>query len=268
MPLFFSLSGYLFAKTAKTDSFFSFMLKKVTRLIVPHLFIGLAYMIPLKLLVHYPGYQGVSYLGAVKMFLNGADLGHLWFLPTLFLFFAVSFWIKKQLGNRRMVWLVTAVLAAALSLLHWRTEPYFIYIYYFFTFYWSFAFGAWLSEIDLQKVTVPWKLSVGCAALLATCVSLNLKVPLLSLVASVLITLTCYLFAPSTSGKLMNRISKNSFGIYLFHSPLIYITFTYMLNATPSAVFAVNFFIFGTLTYLLSEGLSKTPVKYLLGQWA
>lgn len=267
MPLFFSLSGYLFAKTAKTDSFFSFMLKKVKRLIVPHLFIGLAYMIPLKLLVHYPGYQGVSYLGAVKMFMNGADLGHLWFLPTLFLFFAVSFWIKKLLGSRRMVWPVTTVLAAALSLLHWKTGPCFIYIYYFFTFYWSFAFGACLSKMDLQKIPTSWKLCVCCFAVLAIGASLYLKTPLTSLAASVLITLTCYLLAPGTSGKLMNRISKNSFGIYLFHSPLIYITFTHMLNAAPAAVFAVNFFIFGSLAYLLSEGLSKTPVKYLLGQW-
>lgn len=267
MPLFFSLSGYLFAKTAKSDSFVGFAIKKIKRLIVPHLFIGLAYMIPIKMLIHYPGYHGVSYVGAVKRFLIGADMGHLWFLPTLFLFFFFSFWIKKLLGNKSRVWLVTSVLAAALSLFHWKMDPYWIYIYYFFQYYWSFAFGALLSEMDLNKVSIPWKLSVGCAALLAAGVSIYMRTPLLSLAASVVITLTCYLLAPSTGGKLINLISKNSFGIYLFHSPLIYITFTYMLNAAPVVVFVINYFLFGSLAFFLSIVLTKTSVKYLLGQW-
>ena len=40
MPLFFSLSGYLFAKTVKLDSFWIFIEKKTKRLLVPFFFVG------------------------------------------------------------------------------------------------------------------------------------------------------------------------------------------------------------------------------------
>lgn len=269
MPLFFSLSGYLFAKTDNKDSFLRFMLKKFKRLIIPFLFIGLIYMIPIKLILNYPGYVGIRYYGAMKRFLNGGDMGHLWFLPTLFLSFIAGFWIKKFNGNQTTVWALITLFAIALSFVSCKNEPYINYLRLFLNNYWSFTFGALISCINLQKISAQWKISIACAALLVSAAVIFLKqTSILSFIASVLLTLTCYLFVPDSTSKYANLISKNSFGIYLLHSPLIYITFTYMLNAAPVIVFIVNFFIFGGLAFILSEFLAKTPIRYLMGQWS
>lgn len=61
------------------------------------------------------------------------------------------------------------------------------------------------------------------------------------------------------------KIGINSFGLYLLHSPLIYITFTYLLNSSPIVVSLLNFFVFGGLAYLMTVLIRKTPMKLLIG---
>lgn len=61
------------------------------------------------------------------------------------------------------------------------------------------------------------------------------------------------------------KIVINSFGLYLLHSPLIYITFTYLLNSSPIVVSLLNFFVFGGLAYLMTVLIRKTPMKLLIG---
>lgn len=266
MPLFFSLSGYLFSKTTTFDSFTCFTIKKIKRLIVPFLSVGLLYMIPLKLLVKYPGFAQVNYFGAVKLFLRGIELGHLWFLPTLFFFFLVSYWIMICFGNHRGAWLLITLVAAIGSFCSLRG---YIYINYFFKYYWSFSLGALLGKINIEKISLKVKICVAVGAITLILLSIfNYGGQAIALLASLLIVLLSYFCAPVAKGSQITRsISINSFGIYLFHSPLIYITFTFLLNSSPFIVFVINFFIFGFVSYYLSENLVKTPIKYLLGQW-
>lgn len=54
MPLFFSLSGYLFTMTWKNRTFVSFTVNKLKRLIFPFISVGMFWMIPVKMLIHYP----------------------------------------------------------------------------------------------------------------------------------------------------------------------------------------------------------------------
>ena len=61
------------------------------------------------------------------------------------------------------------------------------------------------------------------------------------------------------------KIGKNSFGLYLLYSPLIYITFTYLLNSSPIVVSLLNFFVFVGLVYLMTVLIRKTPMKLLIG---
>ncbi len=105
MPLFFSLSGYLFAMTWKDRSTISFIVKKGRRLLVPFVLVGLFWMIPIKMAVKYPYYEGMSYFEIVKAFFKGYQLGHLWYLPTLFIVFLIVFVIMKCLGNSKIVYL-------------------------------------------------------------------------------------------------------------------------------------------------------------------
>jgi peptidoglycan/LPS O-acetylase OafA/YrhL len=86
-----------------------------------------------------------------------------------------------------------------------------------------------------------------------------------SLVASLLLVTSIYVNAPKKENTIMNIISEHSFGIYLIHSPLIYITFAYMLNANPIIVVTLNFVIFGTIAFAISHFIKKTPVKFIIG---
>ena len=224
-------------------------------------------MIPLKMLVNYPGFSGSSYLGAVRLFLNGSELGHLWFLPTLFLYFCVAFWLKKLLGQRTVFWILATGIALVLSQFRWGSSPYVIYVQYFFDFFWGFLLGAALACMKWKPVPVLYRLLAVCVSVIAAAVCIRLGNSRISLAASVLILLACYLAAPGTSNALVNRISNDSFGIYIFHSPLIYITFTCLLNASPLLVFAINFFGFGLVAIAVTELIEKTPARILIGQW-
>ena len=91
MPLFFSLSGFLFAFTHREKRGFLHLLKsKCLRLLVPFLAVGLFFILPIRFAISYPGYGDASPLQMVKSFLLLKNMGHLWFLPTLFLIFLLS----------------------------------------------------------------------------------------------------------------------------------------------------------------------------------
>ncbi len=91
MPLFFSLSGYLFVFShAKKRGLLYLAKSKIRRLLLPYISICLLYLIPLRTLIHYPGYQDKSVGEIISFLLLGTDVGHLWFLPTLFLVFLLA----------------------------------------------------------------------------------------------------------------------------------------------------------------------------------
>ena len=53
----------------------------------------------------------------------------------------------------------------------------------------------------------------------------------LNLGTAILTVLMFNIVMPSKTNNIIDKISTNSFGIYLLHSPLIYITYTYLSNA-------------------------------------
>lgn len=75
-----------------------------------------------------------------------------------------------------------------------------------------------------------------------------------------------YAGAPDKSVSIVNRISKNSFGIYLFHSPLIYITFTFFSEKPVWFVVAVNFVVWGSVSYFMTEAMRKIRLGCFIGE--
>ena len=91
MPLFFSLSGYLFVFSRDKRNINELFLNKVKRLLIPFIVVACIFMVPLRLLVRYPGYEGKSYAFIIMhKIINSTDVGHLWFLPALFIIFILS----------------------------------------------------------------------------------------------------------------------------------------------------------------------------------
>lgn len=78
MPLFFSISGFLFYYSInKQKNFKPFFTKKVKRLLIPFLVIGIFWMIPIKVLIDYSGYQNLNLLQIIGKLFLGTDSGHL-----------------------------------------------------------------------------------------------------------------------------------------------------------------------------------------------
>mgnify|MGYP003293549393 CR=1 FL=1 len=96
MPLFISLSGYLYFKIQGIERIIVFFVKKIRRLLVPFVAIGIFWMIPIRLFVEYPWYENKEIFEIIiKCLMLGQDCGHLWFLPFLFLAFMLSHFLAK-----------------------------------------------------------------------------------------------------------------------------------------------------------------------------
>lgn len=101
------------------------------------------------------------------------------------------------------------------------------------------------------------------------CIIINIIVAnkFLIYISSIIILYTCYCNFSDNNNKFCNIISKNSFGMYLFHSPLVYITYTYLNNCKPIVVMLVNFIIGGIVSFLITEIIRKTFFRFFIGEY-
>lgn len=90
MPLFFSLSGFLFFYSYKKRKLSALMSNKFLRLLIPFVFVGTCYMIPIRILLKYPGYNNKSIGIIIKELFTISNAGHLWYLPALFVIFILT----------------------------------------------------------------------------------------------------------------------------------------------------------------------------------
>jgi peptidoglycan/LPS O-acetylase OafA/YrhL len=85
-------------------------------------------------------------------------------------------------------------------------------------------------------------------------------------IATVFCTIALYLIIPSNKNEVLIKLSKNSFGIYLFHSPMIYITFKFFSDCNPVWVVGLNFVVWGGLSFILSNWIRKTRFRWIIGE--
>ena len=105
MPLFFFISGFLFALTVPNSqlnriSFGAFVKKKALRLLIPFLFINTVIFIikaglikDPSLMQHPVEFTGTSFLNSTLI----NPMGFMWFLPALFVVFIITFLFRKLL---------------------------------------------------------------------------------------------------------------------------------------------------------------------------
>ena len=89
---------------------------------------------------------------------------------------------------------------------------------------------------------------------------------LLNFVSSIFFLLTLYIIIPNKENEYLSFISSVSFGVYLFHSPLCYITYTFIPNVNPLLVIFLNFIVFGLISILLTMFIKKTKLKVIIGE--
>ena len=266
MPLFFFLSGFLFGISSKNETIIEFFTKKFRRLMIPFFLIGMMWMIPIKLIVRYPGYQNDNYISAFLKLLTNTDSGHLWFLPTLFIIFVIFFSLKRiGIWTKKIIVLFICLGAGCFyGLIPDFGIPYLKSVY---QYAWAFALGGCVIEESVEKLLLflrryKWINYVIFLICLIDTMFLYRR----DLICAILFTLAIYSAMPDIPIALLNKVSRNSFGIYLFHSPLIYITFTYFFDYPVSFVVLLNFVVWGTIAYFITELVRSTKFKVLIGE--
>lgn len=273
MPLFFSLSGYLFDARRSKTSLAELLSKKAKRLLLPFLSFALFWMVPIRLLVGYPGYQNRNLWDILwNSVILGSDCGHLWFLPCLFFCFVLTWGVFRLLGAMK---LTSSVVYGVLFLAAYAAARYSCRIPGFpgsavvrnvaLNWVW-FCAGLLLCRFGdrmelLRKCKIIFLLAaIGCSA-----ASLLRLLPY-DRVTGMLLLLTLYLWTPEGTTPFTGFLSNHSFGIYLFHSPLIYLTCSQIPDAHPCIVILLNFVGFGGLSALLTAAMRKTKMKRFLGE--
>lgn len=113
MPLFFFISGFLFqnSRSLQDRGYGTWIRDKALRLLTPYLFWSLIAVIP-KYYVENRSFVGVG-KAILDVFINprASAWGHFWFLPVLFLTYAIFGAAKKQIEGRKRIAAVLVVTA-------------------------------------------------------------------------------------------------------------------------------------------------------------
>lgn len=278
MPIFFSISGYLFFYTHNKNRGILWLIKsKLKRLIVPYFLVGFIYMVPIKYAVGYPGYQDKTLIDIIGNFLVCQDVGHLWFLPALFFIFLIcevfmDIIEKVHIIRKRNIEAVSLLILAIIL----YYEGYRIAFGYapilsaFVNLIW-FSFGYFictyheLYQSFFSRKIIKIVSTIIAICLLLVCVFFDIKV-IVGIFCKLICILELYAIVPGKNCKIISCISKNSFGIYLFHSPLIYITFSFFSNESVLFVVLLNFVIFGGVALFITEFLRRRDLGLVIGE--
>lgn len=265
MPLFFSISGYLFIDGCTMKKFSVILRNKFKRLIVPYLIIGILWVYPIRIISNYSGFveHGFWYNIIINIIL-GRDNGHLWFLPSLFLMFIISYFLEKYVKNRKVKFLLilSMFLLGHVLNLSWFSET--------LKFIICFYFGNFIKKYSIEN-KIKYRQIVIVAALFFICmyfITYNLSA-YISLLFKYCVCLAIlpllYNIISNREITLLQNISNCSFGIYLFHSPMIYLTFCFLPNINPMLMVLINFFGFGFVAYFITKQLSNSKFKFIIG---
>ena len=274
MPLFFSLSGYLFYFSIKKANLLNMIQKKIRRILIPFFIIAVGWLIPIRKLVGWSNYKGKN-LPDILLYdiIGGRDCGHLWFLPCLFLIFIISYLIisvlKKVIKNENIV----NVLFGAVSYM----AAYFFYLIPEFygsdvirsvaiNLIWFCAGYLLCAYAKVYKNMKKWQLILLLIASVLVSIGVLTGNFIYSKIPGLVLLITLYAWIPQTTNGFVEFLSKNSLGIYLFHSPLVYLTYSHIPNANPALVIGINFIIFGALAAGITVLIRKLNLKVVIGE--
>lgn len=278
MPLFMSISGYVFYYSmSKNTQFPSFIWNKVKRLLLPYIIVGAFWMAPIRMLMGIKGWKKSYFQNIWTNLILQRNNGHLWYLIALFLVFAVLWWIVyglKKLGNPGIVEMIVLVFLFWISFSQkdgeWiqsenSIERMFLYLFWFFLGYLFNKHSETLFELNKIQKIVAGVISFG-VFVVTFYLGIQKGGTLLYYAAAFFGVVSLYICTPDKTNKYMLTIDRNSYGIYLFHSPMTYITFTFWGERNPYFVVLVNVFGLGAIAMLLTIVLRKTPLAFIIGE--
>lgn len=294
MPLFIFISGYMYyycrKECGKYNKFSVFTFDKIKRLLVPYICVAFMYVLPIRVMTDYKGYSGYNIMEIIyKYIITGVDVGHLWYLLAIFEIFIV-FYIFESTINKIGVPAGFIIIAAANIISYKFTDVFQISssILYFMFFYLGYIIrkyeDAFMKRFKGKNITV---LIVVLFILQFLFLIASIRISNSNLVGTLLknsmylmccisVTIFYFLvlssisfkFKSLNSNKVLKFLDKESFSIYLFHSPLIYIVLKYISNKniSPFLVVPSIFIIILCGSLVISYIIKKTKIfKFVIG---
>lgn len=220
MELYFFISGFLFYKTVCKDiPYYEFIKGKIRRLLVPYFCFGLLWMLPIKIILNIPSYRDYDISDILYRYVIGFDNGHLWFLYALFTIFVILYAFNRVLIKRKwgalILILCMFLMIKGININVFNVSSAVKYMFWF-------QLGYVLNSMTKQRYNI---LILSVLLFMAFLFSgRNMFVLTLLIVAFL------YCVVPDKEFRWLSEIDRHSYGIYLFHSPLIYITYTYIFR--------------------------------------
>lgn len=256
MQLFFLVSGYLFLNTMQKSSMKNIVVNKARRLLIPYVIIGFLWMIPLKLIVGVPFYKDICLWQVVLRFMLGIENGHLWFVYALMWMFVLTLLTKVLNGYNHVigggilcVLFVISEVDGRMTLGHYLCLSH--VQHYFFWFFLGF-------QLKLGNRYLRYILPV--------LLILTLVMGRYNMSWQLILSLAIWFLVPNKKNDVALFIDSHSYGLYLLHSPLVYITFTYMADDNPWIVAMINVFVMGGMALGLTHILMKSPISFVVGK--
>ena len=292
VPMLVFVSGAIYyycrINKGKYSSLKVLIISKFKRLIVPFLFIGILYSIPIKYII---GMIEGNIFSNIKSFILGLNTGHLWYLLMLFDIFIIFYLYEKFILNKKYSIILNLILFSILYI----SSEFFTNIFqinraiqYSIFFYLGYEFFRNKDKLTLKLerfktknilIIIPMLTAISLVLILVSKmrlsnIMLSKLFSLINIVAALVCIIICYLIVYLINNrmkniilkekidKLINIIGKYSFNIYLLHEPIIFIVLHFIASKyiNPNILVMVCLSISVSLSMLISVIYMK--IKY------
>ena len=258
MPLFVFVSGCVYSyqreilHKGNSDSLIVLIKKKSKRLLVPYLFFGVVMAVLLVELGLRDNVLDYAYNG----FFLSKDSRHLWFVLMLFEVF-VLVWLMIKLVEMMKTPKWALLIISFIGYLSASVFPYIFQINCTFRYQFWFVLGYVfiLYKNLIHKVIMHY---IAGGVILVVCLfqrqHIEYSIPFFSTIVAMSGIMLFYQLSCDmkfvSSNRFFQIISRNSFGIYLYHVPFIYLLFYYLAD------YQISPYILSTFIFLLSLFIS------------
>lgn len=268
-------SGFLFYYLCKEkgryQNFKNDVLKRAKRLLLPYFLVIITWALPF-----YVYYSGANLEKIIYKYVLGCAPSQLWFLPMLFLLFVVFYEIlrKDRVSTKGIA--VVALISIGGGYLLDKAGFNVFQIAMAFKYAGYYYFGAYICKVgkEFKKILLPISV-VGSVAFFAISYTAEittngpawfrmlglLSVYLSSYMGILMVYMSCALRNENrkeTKIKIWNILKEKSFGIYLFHQQVIYLTIMWLNGRVhPVLQVCLSFVLAITLASIITAILQR-----------
>lgn len=264
MPLFFAISGFCFFWSfGRISSISKFLKDKAVRLLIPFLMVAFLWMVPLRFAADFAPYQTASLPEIALKILTISDSGHLWFLPVLFVLFALGVLVLQTQKKHPLFPMILVVVLLAIGLFLPGGQLRNILVQYFP----FFMLGFWLNKYQWKTRSIKHKAIAFAILPVIAIAAFAVRYKLgFSLAAAGIIVGGCFAGFPSKFTPIMAFLDKNSFGLYLFHCPILYLGMRYFASLAPPQYLVLQLVSSIAISLLLTISLRKLGLHFIIGE--